>query len=63
MIVMLADQQTAYDWIVDEQRLGWNPKPMPFNLMKFRGIRDSLVRAGLVVKNSTGRYVPTPDKS
>jgi hypothetical protein len=58
MIVMTTDQQTVFDWITDERRLGWNPKPIPLGLEKFRHVRDQLVRAGLVTKTDTGRYVP-----
>lgn len=58
-IVMLPDQQTAYDWIDAEFRAGWNMQPMPFPLDKFRGLRDQLVRAGLVHKTPQGRYVPS----
>lgn len=57
---MLHDQEVAYDWIAAEARnpRGWNPKPMPFPLEKFRNIRAGLVFAGLIKKTATGRYVP-----
>jgi hypothetical protein len=60
---MTNDQQLAFDWIVAEANArGWNVAPMPFKLARFRSTRESLVRAGLVMKTDTGRYVPVPDK-
>ena len=59
---MTNDQQIAFDWIAIEHRDGLNHEAMPFKLNKFRATRDSLVRAGLVMKTTTGRYIPVPDK-
>jgi hypothetical protein len=56
---MSNDQQIAFDWIAEEARLGVHSAAMPFKLARFRSVRDSLVRAGLVVKTTEGRYVPT----
>lgn len=63
MIVMTSEQQDAFDWIAVEHRDTWNKEPMPFKLPRFRSIRESLVHSGLIVKTTTGRYVPVPDKS
>lgn len=60
---MTNDQQIALSWIAsDALANGKNSTPMPFKLTKFRGVRDSLVRQGLVMKTTTGRYVPVTDK-
>lgn len=60
MIVMTNDQQMVFDMIIAEAAGAY--ASLPFKLTKFRSVRASLVRAGLVIKTSSGRYVPTPDK-
>lgn len=57
---MSNDQQLALDWIAAElEQGGTNPVIMPFKLSKFRSVRGALVGAGLVMKTTDGRYVPT----
>jgi len=59
---MTKDQVTVYDFISREAVEGWLPEAMPFKLWQFRSIRDTLVRAGLIMKTTTGRYAPVTDK-
>lgn len=60
---MLREHEIALEWIRQDaeaiSRGAIHTAPMPFNLEKFRVIRDSLARAGYVRRSPEGRWLPS----